>query len=149
MAWLALLGSVPVQVGLQELDGAYHLVLVDTVGGKFLMMGISESQALAISIGLLGLSTPRPLTHDLFLNTLRETGWELERVEVVDLREGAYIANLMIRRGKREIVLDSRPSDAVALAVRAGCPIYAEEWLLDYFMENLRDIRVPLPSVSI
>lgn len=70
---------------------------------------------------------PRPMTHDLFLNTIDQMGGELQRVEVIDLREGTFYAELVVAYGETVKRVDSRPSDAVALALRATCPIFVHE----------------------
>ena len=77
------------------------------------------------------IQVPRPLTHDLLYDTINKMGGTLDRVVVNDLRESTFFATLHLRRDGEEIEVDARPSDGVALAVRAGCPIYAEESVLD------------------
>ena len=107
------------------------LVLQETGRGRYLLLTIGEAEALAIATGLEGMALPRPLTHDLMLRTMGELRAQVVRVVITDLREGTYYANLVVRVDDREIELDSRPSDAVALALRAQAPIYAEAALLD------------------
>jgi bifunctional DNase/RNase len=89
---------------------------------------IGQLEVQAILIGCGKTKTPRPLTHDLFLSLLRQTGLSLSRVEVHALRANAFHARLVIPGGqfseKKPLILDARPSDAFALAVRWGCPIF-------------------------
>jgi bifunctional DNase/RNase len=96
---------------------------------------IGRLEVQAILIGSGDIKTPRPLAHDLLLSLLRQTGLSLNRVEVHSLRDNTFYARLIIFGGgfseKRPLVLDSRPSDAFALAVRRRCPIYISRRILD------------------
>ncbi|MFW5801213.1 MAG: bifunctional nuclease domain-containing protein, partial [Spirochaeta sp.] len=83
-----------------------------------------------ILIGLGNVPMPRPLTHDLFGNVLRDLSATLMRVEIVDLNEGTFYSNLVIQYDKHSLTIDARPSDAVALAVRAGCPVFIDEQIV-------------------
>lgn len=91
---------------------------------------IGQLEAQSILIGLGNVPMPRPLTHDLFGNLLRDMSSSLLRVEIVDLREGTFYANLIIQHGKHHITIDARPSDAISLAVRAGCPVFIDEQIV-------------------
>ena len=106
---------------LREVDDP-HRVLPIFIGGP---------EALAIARGLQGVTADRPLTHDLLVQLLERTGNRLEDVAVTDLRNGTFFAELRLdgRSGRR--VVTSRPSDALALAVRVGAPVYASEAVLD------------------
>lgn len=92
---------------------------------------IGGPEATAIAFALEGVDTPRPLTHDLFCDVLDELGAQLERVVITDLRETTYFADLQIAGPAGDKHVSARPSDAVALAVRVGCPIFAEEEVLE------------------
>lgn len=97
-----------------------------------LQMTIGIFEAVAIERGLQGLSLPRPMTHDLLMNTIQQLGAGVDRVVVEGLDEGTYYASIFIRtEGEEEIPIDSRPSDAVALAIRVGAPIFAVEEVLE------------------
>lgn len=102
---------------------------------------IGGPEATAIAFALEEVETPRPLTHDLFCDVLDELGVELERVVLTELRETTYFAELHLQAGDGERHVSARPSDAVALAVRVGCPIYAAEAVLDEagFVEDVED----------
>jgi len=108
---------------LRELEGD-HRMLPIFIGGP---------EATAIALALEGVGTPRPMTHDLMKNMLDDLGVALEKVVVTDLQEGTFFAELHLRaEGAAEPKLVSaRPSDAVALAVRTGTPIFAAEAVLD------------------
>lgn len=95
-----------------------------------IMIGIVE--AVAISRRLSDEDLPRPMTHDLFRNTLDRLGVVLERVTVTDIRDETFFALLSLRTAAGEAVeVDARPSDALALAVRVGCPVFVAEHVLD------------------
>jgi bifunctional DNase/RNase len=112
--------NTPVMV-LRELSGR-HRQLSIFIGGP---------EATAIAFALEGVETPRPLTHDLFCSVLTELGAVLERVVITELRDTTYYAELHLTSAAGEQRVSARPSDAVALAVRTGCPIFAEEDVLD------------------
>jgi bifunctional DNase/RNase len=105
--------------------GAYALLLESEVDKRRLPIVIGAFEAQAIAIALDKMSTPpRPMTHDLFAQALNAHGAQLERVVVHALVDGVFYAQLHFSEGN---VLDARPSDAVALAVRLDCPIYATD----------------------
>lgn len=105
-----------------------HLRQVDGDAGLSILVGAME--ALSISLVLNGERIPRPLSHDLMLAALKAFRANLSGVEICDLRDGVYYAALNIRMADKVIRLDSRPSDAVALALRAGAPILVRASLL-------------------
>lgn len=95
-----------------------------------IVIGISEADAIRLKVS--GVELPRPLTHDLLRNTIAELGAELEQIVIHDLRQGTFFAKLVLKtRDGQDREVDARPSDAIALALRAGAPILAEESLLD------------------
>lgn len=106
---------------LQEQSGAQRLLPI-YIGGP---------EASAIHYALEGIEPPRPLTHDLFVTVLAELGSTLERVLVTEVRDHTYYAELHLRAPDGDHVVSSRPSDAIALAVRCGAPLFASESLLD------------------
>lgn len=108
------------------------LVLQERGRGRYLLLTIGESEALAIVTQLTGAQPPpRPLTHDLMARTLDELGARVIRVIVTELRDNTYYARLVLQAHGRVFDLDARPSDAVALALRAQAPIYAEGDVLE------------------
>lgn len=98
---------------------------------RVLPIYIGGAEATAIAFALEGVATPRPLTHDLLKNVLEELGASVERIVVTELRDHTFFAELLLRVGDAEHRVSSRPSDAIALAVRTGTPIFAEEAVLD------------------
>ena len=101
------------------------LKAVDT--NKFLPIWIGHPEAAAILMKLQGASTPRPMTHDLLFDMLGELEVACTRVSVTELRENTFYASITLSVNGREVEIDSRPSDALALAVRSGAPIFAAE----------------------
>lgn len=116
-----------------ELPSNTPVVLLRELDGRNrqLSIFIGNPEATAIAFALEGVDTPRPLTHDLFCDVLDELEVKLERVVITELRDTTYFATLHLHTKGGEALVSSRPSDAVALAVRTGCPIFAEEEVLD------------------
>ncbi len=104
------------------------IVLREKEGTRYLPVVIGIAEVNAIKMKLSGLKPPRPLTHDLFLQTLQQLGAKLEKVVIDKLQNNTFFAKLYLRRdGNGEMVVDARPSDSVALALRADAPVYAAE----------------------
>lgn len=109
---------------LDEASGAPVVILRAVEGDQTLPIQIGLPEAGAIAAAIEKMEFPRPMTHDLALSMLRALDATIEKVEVVDLREGTFYAVITLRRGRRRYQVDSRPSDAIALAVRAKAPIF-------------------------
>ena len=111
-----------------DMVGKQPIVLLKTVeGSKFLPIWIGHPEAASILMKLQGASTPRPMTHDLLCDMLGELEVRCTQVAVTELRENTFFASITLSINGRELEIDSRPSDAIALAVRSGAPIYAAE----------------------
>ena len=120
-------------VGVDPLTGMPVLLLRELDGeARFLTMSIGPNEAFAIGRALFGMEVPRPMTHDLMQSLLEAADFEMNRVVVDDLRDNTYYATIHGRRGKNgdRVSVDSRPSDAIALAVRSVSPILVAERLL-------------------
>ncbi|MGA3370538.1 MAG: bifunctional nuclease family protein [Terracidiphilus sp.] len=91
-------------------------------------VGIFEANAIAIEIEKI--AAPRPMTHDLARNLVRHLNAQLERVVISELKDDTFFATLWLRQGDDPMVIDARPSDAIALALRADCPIYVTEQVM-------------------
>jgi len=116
-----------------ELPSNTPIVVLRELEGinRYLSIFIGAPEATAIAFALEGVETPRPLTHDLMVTLLSTLGVELEKVVVTELRETTYYAELHLGGGDRDpIVISSRPSDALALASRVGCPVFASKDVL-------------------
>jgi hypothetical protein len=109
-------------VMLREQDAERPRVLPILIGGP---------EASAIHSAMEGIVPPRPLTHDLAVTVIQSLGATLEKVVITEVREHTFFAQLHLRTSAGELVVSSRPSDAIALAVRASAPIFAEDALLD------------------
>ena len=111
-----------------DMVGKQPIVLLKTVdSNKFLPIWIGHPEAAAILMKLQGASTPRPMTHDLLNDMLEQLEAKCERVSVTELRDNTFYASITLTVNGREVEIDSRPSDALALAVRSGAPIFAAE----------------------
>lgn len=111
-------------------QGTAFVLLQDTDGDRLLPIVIGGFEARAIAMKLENEYFERPLTHDLFVNTLRETGYEIRRVEITRLHDTVFYGLLHVSDGETHLEIDSRPSDAIALAVRVAAPIYVAEEVL-------------------
>ncbi|KRT77558.1 MAG: hypothetical protein XU14_C0010G0027 [Armatimonadetes bacterium CSP1-3] len=103
------------------------VLLVDQPETMALPIWIGQSEATAIAMELQGVRPPRPMTHDLFRTLLNELQVSVARIVVTDVRDNTYFAEIHLARNGSAHVIDSRPSDAIALALRMEAPIYVEE----------------------
>jgi len=94
---------------------------------ELLPIWIGNAETMSIALALANIEPPRPLTHDLVINVLRGISAEIQRVVITALIENTYFALLYIQSGDELIVIDSRPSDAIALALRTGAPIFLKD----------------------
>jgi bifunctional DNase/RNase len=117
-------------VRVHMLSNRHVVILKDTAGDRYLPIWIGAWEASAIAMRLQGLSAERPLTHDLFAATLDRLGARVVRVVISELSDETYHARLHLVRDGVEVEVDSRPSDALALAVRAEALIFADEEVL-------------------
>lgn len=115
----------------QTQSGAYALVLSEENGSRRIPIIIGGYEAQAIAIQLEGLTPPRPLTHDLFLNFSKAYSINLVEVQIYKLEEGVFFSKLHCDNGNKEVYIDSRTSDAVALALRFSCPIYTTDEIME------------------
>lgn len=109
----------------------YAVVLGEISGTRRLPVIIGSTEAQAIAIAIEGMVGPRPMTHDLFKNTLQTLRTELREVIISDLQEGVFFSRLVLDRDGEIIEVDSRTSDALALATRFECPIYTYQDILE------------------
>jgi bifunctional DNase/RNase len=128
-----------------DMVGKQPIVLLKTAeGNKFLPIWIGHPEAAAILMKLQGASTPRPLTHDLLTDILRQLEARVVKITVTELRDNTFYAQITLGVDGSEVEIDSRPSDAIALAVRAEAPIYAAENVLEESaieFENEEDVN--------
>ena len=107
------------------------VILRDAAETAFLPIWVGVYEANAIALQLEGITTPRPMTHDLLRNALSLVQAEVVKITVTDLLENTFYAQILLRLGEKELVLDSRPSDAIALALRTQAPVFVEESVLE------------------
>lgn len=118
-------------VRVHMLSNRHVVILKDVERERYLPIWIGPWEASAIAMKLQGLSAERPLTHDLFIAALEQLGVRIDRVVISELAEETYHARLFLERGGEVVELDARPSDSVALAVRANARILVAEEVLD------------------
>ena len=128
-----------------DMVGKQPIVLLKAVdSNKFLPIWIGHPEAAAILMKLQGASTPRPMTHDLLSDVLDQMEAKCEKVSVTELRDNTFFASITISMNGSEMEIDSRPSDALALAVRTSAPIFAaddviEESAIEFEGEEVED----------
>ena len=115
-----------------DLVGKQPIVLLKTAdGNKFLPIWIGHPEAAAILMKLQSQAAPRPMTHDLLSDMLDQLDAQITRITVTELRENTFYAQITLQQDGREIEIDSRPSDAIALAIRAEAPIFAADRVIE------------------
>jgi bifunctional DNase/RNase len=121
---------IPVHIhslGLDEQNNQPVLMLREDDGHRVVPIWIGHPEAMAIMLAVQGIEPPRPLTHDLMMRLVEATGFVLERIEITRVDEGTFFASIVLRSEARTIAVDARPSDSLALAVRAGCPVFIDD----------------------
>jgi uncharacterized protein len=132
----------------QTQSGAYALVLGESTGSRRLPIIIGGFEAQAIAIELEKMTPTRPLTHDLFKAFSETFSIEVTEILIYNLVEGIFYAKLICTDGTREVEIDARTSDAIALAVRFNCPIYTYEFILKSAGIVLDDETLPTNESS-
>jgi bifunctional DNase/RNase len=107
------------------------VILRDSESQLFLPIWIGLSEANAIASKIEGAEPPRPMTHDLLRSVIERLGGSVERIVISDLRDSTFFALIHVRQGESSLAIDSRPSDAIALALRVSAPIYVLRSVLD------------------
>lgn len=112
--------------------GQDNAILIRPVDGEVAVpIYIDQFQTQAILIGLGNVKMPRPLTHDLLISILDTLSISIERIEITSLTDGTYYAQLVMDKAGEQLIIDSRPSDSIALAVRLQCPIFIAESVVE------------------
>ena len=115
-----------------DLVGKQPIVLLKTAdGNRFLPIWIGHPEAAAILMKLQSQAPPRPMTHDLLSDLLEQLEAQVVRITVTELRENTFYAQITVQQDGREIEVDSRPSDAIALAIRAEAPLFAADRVIE------------------
>ena len=115
------------------------VLLKESQGERYLPIWIGAMEATAIAFALQGIPTARPMTHDLMKNVLEEVGVHVERIVITELKEGTFYAVIHMSQNGTRYEISSRPSDAIALAVRVNVPIFANEEVLSEASIVIRD----------
>ena len=136
---------VPFGITLDPTGSQPILLLKTADDNRFLPVSVGQEEAMAILSKLEGRESPRPMTHDLMIGMLAELDAEIVRVTVTEVRDSVFHAALTVRASSGELEFDSRPSDALALAVRAGAPMYAAD---DVIEQNAVDVDVDTPGAG-
>jgi bifunctional DNase/RNase len=126
-------------------NSSYIVVLKDDTGKKILPIWIGASEGNSIALAMSNVKASRPLTHDLIVNIFDRLEIEIARVVISDLIDNTFYASLYLLQNSKEFHIDSRPSDAIAIAIRIGAPIFVEEdviakqdsTMIDTWMKNL------------
>ncbi len=150
---------IPVRVYrlVEDDSGNQVVILRDPETGMQLPIWIGDAEAFAIQKELDGIPVPRPMTHDLIRDILNALGIELLRVEITDLQDNTFYACLVLRGNGKVQVIDARPSDGIALALRMDAPIYVSEEVaktaglyprpdhreIERFMRLTKDLELP------
>ncbi|MFN8063893.1 MAG: bifunctional nuclease family protein [Vicinamibacterales bacterium] len=108
------------------------VVLRDGEGQRVLPIWVGIFEANAIALQIENVTTPRPMTHDLLRNVIQDLKATVERVVVCDVQENTFYARIHLDQGGQPLIIDARPSDAIALALRARAPIFVEESVLEH-----------------
>ncbi len=124
------------------------VILKATKQERYLFIWIAHAEAYAIAIELQGTSSPRPLTHDLLKNIIGDLGAKIVSIVISDLIEDIFYARIVLDVDGRHVEVDSRPSDAIALAVRAKTPIFVEDSVLERAGVALETTEEPITPKS-
>jgi uncharacterized protein len=125
---------------LAQVGGQCVLVLEETEGPRLLPIWIGLYEGGSIGMALAGQKFPRPLTHDLLLRMLEELGTEVTKIAITELRDSTFYAEIHMQQGERKFVMDARPSDSLAIAVRVRCPVFVAEDVFEACPELLKPI---------
>ncbi len=106
------------------------VLLKDSKAERYLPIWIGLFEAQAIALKMDNITTPRPMTHDLLNNILKDLGAVVEKIVICDIKDNTYYAEIYLNLDGKKFVIDSRPSDAIALAVRCNCQIFANEEIM-------------------
>ncbi len=107
------------------------IILRDKEGQRVLPIWVGVSEANAIALQIENVTTPRPMTHDLLRNVIHDLKAEIRKIVVSDLKENTFYALIFLRINGESMAVDARPSDAIALALRARAPIFVEDSVID------------------
>jgi len=125
------------KIRIDENRGEQVIVLKEKDGSRVMPIVIGIMEVTAIKMKISGLTPPRPMTHDLFCNTINQIGAKIDRIAITKLEQNTFFAKLVVQIDSKLAEVDARPSDSIALAIRAKAPIFVEEELLNKISNNL------------
>lgn len=127
-------------LALDSFSKAPIVLLTDKAEENCLPIWIGVFEANSIMIAINNIKLPRPLTHDLIISMLTDLKAKIKQINITGLKEGVYFAEVILKKGKKELKIDSRPSDSIAIAIRAEAPIYIDPGL-ESSMIKLEEFR--------
>ncbi len=119
------------KIKIDENKSEQIIVLKEKDGNRLLPVVIGMAEVNAIKLKLSGITPPRPLTHDLLLSAIQNLGGNLKHIMIDKLENNTFFAKLVLEKDGDEVLVDARPSDSVAVALRASCPMFVAEEVLD------------------
>lgn len=135
-------------LGLDKASNTPVVILQEMNGERVLPIWIGPGEASAIAMELAGMKFSRPLTHDLFTSMLQGLNTELQRVLITKVVDNTYHAELILRRDGQMVSIDARPSDSIAIALRAKAPIFAHEDLLEQASIEIQPSEIDPEQIS-
>lgn len=118
-------------IAIDPLTNSPIVILKNEGGDKILPIWVGYLEASSIAMELEQIQRPRPVTHDLMKNIFDKLDFKLSRIEVTDLKDNTFYANIYLQNNGKEHVFDARPSDAIAVAIRTGAPIYVSKEVIE------------------
>lgn len=125
------------KIRIDENRGEQVIVLKEKGGERILPIVIGIMEVTAIKMKISGVSSPRPLTHDLFCKTVKQLGARFDKIIITKLEQNTFFAKVVLQIDSRFEEIDARPSDSIALALRANAPIFVEEGVLNTISNSL------------
>jgi hypothetical protein len=133
------------RVGMAQDGGGMSVFLKDPARGKFLIIQVGVFEGSAILQGLSKVRLKRPLSHDLLMEIVRRLGGEVQCLLIHDLVDNTYYGEIRLKADGKDVMVDARPSDGIALCLRVGAPIYVDEKLSPHFIDEM-DILMAISS---
>jgi bifunctional DNase/RNase len=125
------------KIRIDENRGEQVIVLKEKGGNRLLPIVIGIMEVTAIKMNISGITPPRPMTHDLFYTAIKKLGAKIDRIVITKLEQNTFFAKLILQIDSRFEEVDARPSDSIALAIRAKAPIFVEDQILNSVSTNL------------
>jgi bifunctional DNase/RNase len=125
------------RIRIDENRGEQVIVLKEKSGDRLLPIVIGIMEVTAIKMNISGITPPRPMTHDLFYTAIKKLGAKIDKIVITKLEQNTFFAKLVLQIDSRFEEVDARPSDSIALAIRAKAPIFVEEQVLNNVSTNL------------